>query len=193
MQSRGTAGLLLGILLTLCDAALAAVTEKADLSFSGATYSYTFVAVVEGSAADVHAIATDYEHTAQLNDDVVESRVLAREGEHELTRLLRLEQCILLVCFDLIFVETVTETADRIITTIVPGASTFTEGSAAWHIEAVDATHTRITVSAIQTPNFWIPPVLGPLVLKRVFLKEVAETCASIERLARERAAAAAR
>ncbi len=163
--------------------AQASQTERAELTFSGDTYSYTFIALIKGNAEAVRLIVTDYDHLQRLNDDVVESRVLERYGPGELKRVLRLKQCILLICFDINFVEHVSETGNRIITTIVPAESTFSEGSAAWLIEAVDDTHTRITVNAIQTPEFWIPPVLGPLVLKRVFLREVAETCRNIERI----------
>lgn len=170
------------LLLAVCTAQ-ASQTEKAEITFSGGTYSYTFIAVVQGGAEAVHAVVADYEHLQRLNDDIVESRVLERYGPGELKRVLRLEKCILMICFDIAFVERVSEAPNRIITTIVPDEGTFSEGTAAWLIEPVDASHTRITVNAIQTPEFWIPPILGPMVLKRVFLKEVAETCANIERI----------
>ena len=95
------------------------------------------------------------------------------------------------VRFDLDFVERVHESADDIVTTIIPAESTFTDGVARWHIETVDPNHTRVSVSAEQTPRFWIPPVIGPMMLKRVFLAEVAETCANIERIAQAEAVAA--
>ena len=77
----------------------------------------------------------------------------------------------------------VRESPGHLTTTIVPEESTFFDGTANWQIEALGDGHTRISVSARQTPRFWIPPVLGPLLLKRVFMKEVAETCANIERI----------
>lgn len=161
----------------------ASQTERAELSFSGSTYNYTFVAVVNGDAEMIRAVVTDYDQMQRLNDDVVESRVIERYSASELKRLLRVKQCILFFCFDITFVEHVTETAERIITTIVPQESTFSEGEASWLIEPIAGNRTRITVNAIQTPEFWIPPVLGPLILKREFLSEVAETCANIERI----------
>ena len=51
-----------------------------------------------------------------------------------------------------------------------------------WRLEPLDETTTRISVEANQTPDFWIPPVIGPLVFKRAFVREVRETGRNIER-----------
>lgn len=170
-------------LLLLCPLLEAAVTERAEISFEGHTYQYTFIARLKGDAEAVRAIVTDYDHMKRINDDIVESRVLHRYDNGDLKRLLRLRHCILLLCFDMDFVERVHESGGHITTTMVPEESTFSDGTANWQIEGLADGYTRVSVSARQTPRFWIPPVLGPIVLKRVFMKEVAETCANIERI----------
>jgi hypothetical protein len=129
-------------------------------------------------------VVTDYDDIHRVNDSITESRVLERHGPDRLKRLLALRQCVLVFCFDIRFVEEISIDDERIETTIVPAESTFREGTAVWRLEALDGGRTRITVTAMQTPDFWIPPVLGPMLLKRVFLREIAETCANIERLA---------
>ena len=164
--------------------ARAAETESAAISFEGGTYQYTFVARLTGSAAAVHDIVTDFDGMQRINDDIIVSRILARYANGELKRQLKIRHCILVFCFDLNFVERVHESQGHLTTTIVPEESTFLDGTASWQIESLDDTHTRISVSARQTPSFWIPPVIGPLILKRVFMSEVAETCANIERIA---------
>ena len=161
----------------------AADTERAEISFQGRTYQYTFIARLKGEASAVHAVVTDFDRMKRINDDIVESRVLHRYDNGELKRLLKMRHCILLFCFDMDFVERVRESPGHLTTTIVPEESTFFDGTANWQIEALGDGHTRISVSARQTPRFWIPPVLGPMLLKRVFMKEVAETCANIERI----------
>ncbi len=171
------------IMLLLCQPLEAADTERAEISFQGRTYQYTFIARVKGSAQEVHAVVTDFDNMKRINDDIVESRVLHRYDNGELKRLLKLRHCILVFCFDMDFVERVREAPGHVTTTMVPEESTFLDGTASWQIEALDAAHTRISVSARQTPRFWIPPVLGPLILKKVFMSEVAETCANIERI----------
>lgn len=171
------------IFLLPCPLVEAAVTERAEISFEGRTYQYTFIARLKGDVDAVRAIVTDFDNMKRINDDIVESRVLHRYDDGDLKRLLKLRHCILLFCFDMDFVERVHASAGHITTTMVPEESTFSDGTANWQIEALADGYTRVSVSARQTPRFWIPPVLGPIVLKRVFMKEVAETCANIERI----------
>ncbi len=172
------------ILTTHCCVPLgAAQTERAEISFEGHTYQYVFVTRIKGDIDAVHAVVTDYDHMQRINDDIVASRVLARYDNGEVKRLLKLRHCILVFCFDMDFVERVRESPGHIITTMVPEESTFLDGTAHWRLEALTGGYTRVSVSARQTPRFWIPPVLGPIILKRVFMQEVAETCANIERL----------
>jgi hypothetical protein len=158
-------------------------TEKAEISFRGNTYSYTFSTVVIGTDTAVRALVTDYDHLDRINDNITESRVIERYSPDSLKRLLRLKRCILMFCFKLRFVEHVTETAAAIKTTIIPAESTFHDGTAEWLIEPLEAGRTRMILRATQTPKLWIPPLIGPLVLKRVFVQEVHDTCTNIERL----------
>ena len=161
----------------------AAQTERAEISFEGRTYQYLFIARMKGDIDAVHAVVTDFDRMQRINDDIVASRVLARYDNGEVKRLLKLRHCILMFCFDMDFVERVREAAGHITTTIVPEESTFFDGTAHWQLEALPGGYTRVSVSARQSPRFWIPPVLGPIILKRVFMREVAETCANIERI----------
>lgn len=183
---RAAAAAVLGLALAARGAA-AGTTERAEIRFEGRTYSYTFTALLDGSSEAVRAVVTDYDRLGRINDDIIESRVLERYGPGHLKRVLRMKHCLLVFCFDFDFVETVEETGERIATTIVPQESNFEDGVAEWRIEPVGERATRITVHATQTPGFWIPPVIGPFLLKRVFIKEINETCVNIERLAQER------
>ncbi len=174
--------------LALCATAAAFDDEQAEVTFHGDSYAYRFSAVLEGSLAAVRDVVVDYDRLAHVNDSITDSRVLAREGPDTLTRRLDLRHCLLVFCFDMRFVERVhIEAGDALTvvsTRILPEDSTFRDGVAEWRLEALDASHTRMTLSARQTPDFWIPPVIGPLILERVFVREVRETCANIERLA---------
>lgn len=164
--------------------AVHAAEENVDIAFNGNTYTYTYSTILEGAHSAIVRVATDYEHLDRLNDSITESRVLERFDENSLKRLLALRKCVLFLCFRLRFVEHVRIESDAIHTTIIPDESTFHDGIGEWRFEAIDDHRTRITMHASQTPDFWIPPVLGPVLLKRVFLDEVRETCANLERLA---------
>ena len=169
--------------------AFAGVTERAEINYKRGTFNLTFIALIEGSSDAVRAIVTDYERMHQLNKHITESRVIERYGPNTLKRALVMKYCILIFCFDMDFVENVEETPDTVTTTIIPEESTFKDGIAVWRIESVDATHTRMSVIATNTPRFWIPPLIGPMILKRAFLKEARATGANLERIAKTTAA----
>jgi hypothetical protein len=177
-------------LALLAATATAVEMERADIDFNRGTYRYTFTSVIEGSSDAVRAVASDYDRLYRINDNIVESRVIARYGPQSLKRLVRMHYCIFVFCFDLNFVEKVDETPDKIVATIVPEESSFEGGVAEWRVEAIDSARCRMSINAWQKPSFWIPPVIGPLVLKRVLLKEARETSANIEHIIQSEAAA---
>lgn len=162
----------------------AAEFERAEIGFEGSTYHYTFIARLAAPAAQVRAVVTDFDGMGRINDNIREARVLARYDDGSLKRVLKLRQCVLLICFNMNFVERVRALPRGVEALMLPAESSFRDGTSAWTIEALDAAHARVTVTARQTPRFWIPPLLGPAILKRVFLEEVTESCANIERLA---------
>lgn len=166
---------------------LAAEVERAEINFDGTGYRYLFSATLAATPDAVRRIVTDYDRLARLNDEIISSAVLVRYDERRLKRRLLMRHCLLLYCFKLDFVEQVDIRANgEIATEIVPAESTFYRGQAVWRIEAVGADHTRITVEATQEPKFWIPPLIGPLLMKASFMSEVQQTNDAIERLARD-------
>lgn len=171
--------------LDAASSAGAADIERADLHFSNGAYRYLFSATLTASEHAVRAVVTDFDRLGRLNDDIVASRVIARYSDSRLKRQLLLKHCLLVFCFDLDFVELVEILPNGDIETrIVPEESSFHRGTSVWRIAAVDATHTRVTLEADQAPRFFIPPLIGPLVIKGSFLREVTETLQKLEQAA---------
>jgi hypothetical protein len=165
-----------------CDAAASDV-KQAGIHFVGNTYLYQFTIEVQAPLQAVREVITDYDNLDRVNDEIIQSEVLERYDRHRLRRRIWLKHCLLVFCFDLYFVEDVEDLDDGLITaTIVPARSNFRRGYSNWRIEAVSAVTTRISVEAEQEPEFWIPPVIGPFIVKRSFMQEVRETGINIER-----------
>lgn len=177
----GLALLGLGLLLST---ARACDIDISTIKFEGDSYSYVFQSQLDARISAVRAVITDHANLHRLNDNMVEARILERLDDDHLKRLLRLERCILSFCFELVFVENVVEKPTVIVTTVIPQESNFVDGVTTWEIRPLKPAVTQLRLSATQTPGFWIPPVLGPLILKRVFQAEMKETCALIESLA---------
>ena len=70
---------------------------------------------------------------------------------------------------------------------IVAGEGNFSAGRAIWETVSEGTYKTLIRVNATLSPDFWIPPVVGPLVLEKVFLKQIKKTIETIETLAKPR------
>ena len=171
----------------LYPAAFASTIESADIRFMGQSYHYRFSARVEAPAAAVRDVVTDYEQLARINDDIVLSRVLVRYDDSALKRQLLMKQCVLVFCFDINFIERVDFLSNGdISTTIIEGEGNFRRGQTVWRIEKLSKNSSRITMEADQEPDFFIPPVIGPLIMKRTFMREITETTNRIEQIARD-------
>ncbi|MGH8581113.1 MAG: hypothetical protein ACREVK_13695 [Gammaproteobacteria bacterium] len=53
-----------------------------------------------------------------------------------------------------------------IITRVVPEESDFSYGRCHWRTRSLTAQASRIALSAEVTPAFWVPPLIGPWILK---------------------------
>lgn len=180
---RDIAIFVLAVVVNCAPIAFASDVRESSIHFEGRTYHYRFSVDIEAPLADVRAVVTDYDNLQRINNDVVQSLILERYDEQHLKRRMWINHCLLVFCFDLFFVENVDLLDDgRIRTTIIPEESNFLHGQSVWRLESLGETTTRISVVADQTPDFWIPPVIGPLVFKRAFVREVRETGRNIER-----------
>ncbi len=179
------------VALALLVAPLGASTiDEAEFRYADHAYRYRFTARLAAPAAAVRGVLTNYDALARINDGIVASRVLATYDAQNLRRQLRMKYCLLVFCFDLDFIEDVHFRADGdIVATVVPGAGSFRRGRTVWHFEALADGTTQITTESEQEPSFYIPPVIGPLLMKRSFLREIATTTERLERFAREESA----
>jgi len=163
----------------------AANVQRANITFTGNAYQYRFDSEINASLQQVKAVIGDINQLARLNDDIVLSALLARYDAHHLKRRLLLKHCILVFCFDINFVENVEILPNGDITThIIPGESNFRRGDTLWRVTAIDEHRTLVSMQADQEPDFWIPPIIGPLLIKHSFVSEVHETVDKLERLA---------
>ncbi len=172
----------------LPDSVLAASLERADIAVEEGAYHYIFVATLSANLQAVRGVVLDVANFSRVNHEIRRSRLLQRMDDSSFKRQIMLRHCLLVFCFNLDFVEHVILTPHGDITaTILPAESSFRQGTARWHFQALDAHHTRISLQADQTPDFWIPPVIGPVLIKHSFVTEVDETVNNIERFANEK------
>jgi hypothetical protein len=143
---------------------------------------------VHGDKETIYRIATDYERLSQLSDIIIKSGLIERydeDGDKITRRKLLTKTCVLFFCFVATLVEDVTEFGNGIIRTIIiPEESNFIYGNAEWEILVSDQSHSIINFNSRFKPDFWIPPLVGPLFIKKMVLNKTQQAINNIETIA---------
>lgn len=139
---------------------------------------------IAASAPAVRRLLTDYAHLAQLNDSILESRVVETFSANRHRVYTFAEVCVAVFCRDLQQFQDVEQRQDGdIFLTIVPEGSDFQSGYAHWRFEIGDSA-TRVLLDSKLEPAFWVPPVIGPLLIKHALRRETLESVEKLEALA---------
>lgn len=156
--------------------------ETLDVTHDDGRYTANFSVRLAVPVDRVRAIATDYEHLGQLSDLVAESRVLGVSGNTTRLKLV-LRGCVLFLCKSVSRVEDVVAEANGDITTrALPEQSDFRVATERWRI-LPEGNGTRFIYQAEMVPDFFIPPIVGPFVMRRVLERELRESAVRFERL----------
>ena len=171
---------LIGLLLIPVSAGAGEILDL-YVGHEAGVYSVALDARLDAPRAHVYHLVTDYEHLADINPSIQESRVLRVTGpdEHRVHSILRV--CILIFCKEMTQVQDVQQRGEGLIEALtVPALSDFRRGVFRWQLLEED-TVTRMRFIAELEPDFWVPPVIGPWLIKRKLIEEVRTTTAAIE------------
>lgn len=165
--------------------AAAATVVNADVTHAGGRYIVTFDVRIDAHSAEVRRHLSDYAHYTRLSDSITESRIVRVYSPTHVRVAVRLDSCILIFCKVLNVVREV-ETLDNgdIVTEVDPAESDFSEARERWHISE-DTGATRLTYAAELVPSFYVPPLIGPWLLKSRIRRELRTTAERLESLAR--------
>ncbi|MBI5782620.1 MAG: SRPBCC family protein [Gammaproteobacteria bacterium] len=164
--------------------AAAATIELLETTHDNGRYTVSFEVVLDAARDNVWRIMTDYEHLPRVSKIIVESRVLKQEDANRHRVGVTLEACVLIFC------KTVKRTVDiearppeEIIVTDDPAFSNFSYAVERWRV-AAEGSRTRLNYTAELVPNFFIPPLIGPVVVKYFLRREIRITALEVEALA---------
>ena len=181
MWSRATVLLALGL---LAPASAAGTIELLETTHADGRYTVTFEVVLNADRDKVWQIMTDYEHLPRVSKIITESRVLKSQDANRHRVGVTLEACVLIFC------KTVKRLVDidarpqtEIFVTEVPEQSDFREGKERWRV-AAEGPKTRLHYTAELVPDFFIPPLIGPVVVKYFLRREIRLTALEVEALA---------
>lgn len=136
---------------------------------------------LDASADKVTKKLTDYENLKDLSPIILQSEVLDQAGASTRVQL-DIKACILIFCKNLRKTENLSyEEPGTIKASMIPELSDFRNGEAIWRVRpAKDGA--LLEHKASLEPDFWVPPLIGPFLIKRTLRKEVMVTLQELEK-----------
>lgn len=173
--------LLAALLLLLPPAAHAGEILDSSVNHEGFIYNLSVKARIDAPLDTVYRSITDFDNLAAINPAIEESQLLATPTAD--TRRVRsvIRVCILMFCKRVEQLQEVTLLDDYAIEAVVlPQGGDFRSGVAHWQLTASGAATEMLFTNTFE-PDFWVPPVIGPWLIKRKLVREVAETAMYLE------------
>lgn len=147
-------------------------------------YRLTSETRFDARVTDVYRVLTDYDLFTQISSVFVESRNLKPREKGKPRYFTRLEGCILLFCKSFVRVGELTLTPEtEIIAMADPVESDFAFSRERWTLKP-DGDGTILVYEFELEPSFWVPPVIGPFIMKRVLKAGGSDAVDRIEALA---------
>ncbi len=158
--------------------------DDTSIQHSAGVYTVAFDMRLDADAVEVRALMTDYDRLDRLSDIVIKSRVLDILADGSKRIQLDVRACVWIFCRTVRRVEDVTtlENGD-ISTNALPERSDFSRAVERWRIEASHG-GTRLRYDAQLAPNFFVPPILGPYLMKKAIRRELISAAQHLEALA---------
>lgn len=179
---RATVLLITGLLFPAL--AAPATILRTEATHDGDRYKLTFEVVLNAERDKVWSIMTDYNRLTRVSKVIVESRILKKEDENRHRVGVTLHACVLIFCKTMKKVVDIQAWPQNDIIVIGdPALSDFSYSVERWRVVAEGA-KTRLYYSAEMVPDFFIPPLIGPWLMKSFLQKEIKATAIQVEALA---------
>jgi|GEM_PF-942491 len=176
-------------LLCVPPTVIAAEMRASSLDKDGDRYHVVLQIRIDAPVAQVYALLADFGRMSTLNPGVRESTVLGEQDGSALVRL-QVHACAALFCRDFTQQQTMRAWRDgedyRIDAQIQPEHSDMRYGTAHWRLRNCgneSDTGTCMDFDSTMEPSIWIPPLIGPWLIRRSMVEQTIETANTIEAL----------
>ncbi|MBV1875185.1 MAG: hypothetical protein KUG50_01010 [Cycloclasticus sp.] len=138
----------------------------ADVVYNDGIYSSTLSTTIHAPRKSIYQLLTSYNDLSKYSRLIYKSQLLANGH-----LLLNLKVCFFVICFDKKLTLSLEISNHSINGRIVPEYSDFKSGSLKWHLSGNNLA-SFLQFSGELTPNFWLPPIIGPLLIKHKLRSE---------------------
>lgn len=185
IRSASIAGLLLGCAASA--SVSSAVIRSLEVERHSGRYELVADTHLAAPAEAIYEVLMDYEdgRFGRISSVYKESDYLEPAVDGTPLVYTLMEGCVMFFCKSMRRVERLeAERPHFIRTTALPEQSDFKYSRSEWELESVEGGGTSVKYRLIMEPDFWVPPVVGPWVLKRTLMQGGTRAINRIERLA---------
>jgi hypothetical protein len=162
-----------------------ATLNSIDVDRKGDVYSLVAETFLDATPEAISRVLLDYERFGRISNVYKEYGYLDPLPDGTPVVFTRMEGCLLKVfCKSMTRVEKLeVASPDHIRTVTLPDRSDFKRSTSEWSLEP-EADGTRMTYTLEMEPDFFVPPVVGPMLLKHTLKQDGGKVIDRIEDLA---------
>lgn len=177
----------------LATGAFAAQVNVAEVGYRDGGYRISIDALLDAPLENVRAVILNVDRLPDISPVIREARVISTGADGSEKRRTEIATCVLMFCFEFVMTERFQAGEDGVLVSrIVPAESDFRSGESRWELSPGPDGQTRLRYTSSREPRFWIPPIIGPLVMQKKVRSEVVTSMGLIEAQAQKLRDAAA-
>ena len=168
--------------------AAAAEMRSVDVEYENSRYTMQSVAWFDAPREQVYEVFSDWDLSTEFSSVVVESRDLPPDEHGRPQFFVRNRGCLLFFCLTFERRGHVERQPLSVLRAVAnPETSDFLLSDETWTFSAEDE-GTVVVYRLLMQPKFWVPPGIGPYIIKRKLKRDGGDALDRIEAIARRRA-----
>ena len=151
---------------------------------SGKRYIVESVSTYDASQAALMHVLLDYDNFHQVSSVFKEARYLEPAADGTKRGYTRVEGCIVFFCQSIERIDRISEhEGPTIVATSEPEPDDFKYSHGSWRFED-NGEHVTIHYRLEMEPGFWVPPLIGPYIMKKKLVDGATDAMQRVEKRA---------
>jgi hypothetical protein len=178
--------ILSGLWVLCANSASAAEMQSIEVDYVDGRYSMESVIWFDAGVDETYAVFSDFDLSTEFSGAIVEARNLEPDAQGRPGYYIRNKGCILFFCKSVVRQGYIDSQDDRLLQAFTDASlSDFRFCEESWEF-AEENGGTRVSYKLLMEPDFWVPPAVGPYMIKRKLRSSGGRALSRIEAIAQE-------